>query len=82
MLKADRRGVSPSLPKELMDEGSILDLSALCTKLTLNPVKSFKSYFPLFFFFFKDFIYLFMIVTERERGRATGRGRSRLHAAS
>ena len=37
-----------------------------------------------FFFFFKDFIYLFIhdSHTERERGRDTGRGRSRLHAGS
>ena len=41
----------------------------------------------IFFFFFKDFIYLFMIERESERercslviGRDTGRGRSRLHA--
>ena len=36
----------------------------------------------LFFYFFKDFIYLFMKDTERERGRDTGKGRSGLHAGS
>ena len=36
----------------------------------------------LFYFIFKDFIYLFMRDTERERSRDTGRGRSRLHVGS
>lgn len=38
MLRPERGRVSPSLHKKLMDEETILDLSALCTELTLNPV--------------------------------------------
>ena len=65
----------------------VLDLSPKlnCTYISLIYVcyiSPYNIYFFIFYFIFKDFIYLFMRDAHRKRGRDTGRGRSRLHAGS
>ena len=63
-----------------MDFDSFVILSESYTPSWLSTCLSILMLSRPFFFFFKDFIYLFM--RHRERGRDTGGGRSRLPAGS